>query len=108
MHFKLLDNTKDISKAFVDRFVMSWAEFQVKQKDLIAEREKTNYPINIAWYKQSYMWDKMNPEFPRVSMEEALAFLREHNGSVFFMTENYDRKRRKKYFQREKNCRFHS
>ena len=87
MNFKLLDNTKDISKAFVDRFVMSWAEFQVKQKDWIAEMAKTNYPINIAWYKQSYMWDKMNPEFPRVSMEEALAFLREHNGSVFFMTE---------------------
>ena len=102
MNFKLLDNTKDISKAFVDRFVMSWAEFQVKQKDLIAERAKTNYPINIAWYKQSYMWDKMNPEFPRVSMEEALAFLREHNGSVFFMTE----KDESKYFQREKTVDF--
>ncbi len=37
--------------------------------------------------KQAYMWDKMSPDFPRVSMEEALAFLREHSGSVFFMTE---------------------
>ena len=87
MNFKLLDNTADIRKSFTDRFVMSWDEFQIKQKNWITEMAKTNYPINIAWYEQSYMWDKMNPDFPRVSMKEALTFLREHNGSVFFMTE---------------------
>ena len=87
MNIKLLDNTKDISKAFIDRFVMSWEEFQVKQKAWIAEMAKTQYPINLDWYEQSYMWDRMNPDFPRVSMEEALAFLREHSGPVFFMTE---------------------
>lgn len=87
MHFKLLDNTKDISKAFADHFVMTWDEFQIKQKDWIAEMAKTGYSISAAWYEQSYMWDKMDPAFPRVSMEEALAFLREHSGSVFFMTE---------------------
>ena len=87
MNLKLLDNTKDISKAFIDRFVMSWEEFQVKQKAWIAEMAKPQYPINIDWYEQSYMWDRMNPDFPCVSMEEALAFLREHSGPVFFMTE---------------------
>lgn len=87
MNFKLLDNTKDIRKDFTDLFVMSWDEFQVKQKDWIAEMANTNYPINMAWYEQSYMWDRMNPDFPCASMEEALAFLREHSGSVFFMTE---------------------
>lgn len=87
MNFKLLDNTKDIIKTFTDCFVMSWDEFQIKQKDWIAEMAKTNCPITIAWYEQSYMWDKMNPDFPRVSMKEALAFLREHSSSVFFMTE---------------------
>ena len=87
MNIKMLDNANDISKAFIDHFVMSWDEFQVKQKDWIAEMSKTNYPINTVWYEQSYMWDRMNPDFPRVSMEEALAFLRGHSGSIFFMTE---------------------
>lgn len=87
MNIKLLDNTKDTLSAFMDRFVMSWEEFQIKQKDWIAEMAKTNYPINLTWYEQSYMWDRMNPDFPRVSMDAALAFLREHSGPVFFMTE---------------------
>ena len=87
MKFKLLDNIEDIRDAFLNRFVMSWDEFQIKQKDWIAEMSKKNYPINIEWYKQSYMWDRMNPDFPRVSMKEALEFLREHRDSVFFMSE---------------------
>lgn len=87
MDIKRLDNTKDISEAFINRFVMSWEEFRVKQKDWIADMAKTNYPINTTWYEQAYMWDKMNPDFPRVSMEAALAFLREHSGPVLFMAE---------------------
>ncbi len=87
MNIKLLDNKKDINKEFIDRFVMSWEEFQVKQRDWIAKMAKTNYPVNIAWYEQSYMWDRMSPDFPQTSMDEALAFLREHSGPVFFMTE---------------------
>ena len=102
MNFKLLDNTTDINKSFTDRFVMSWDEFQIKQKNWIAEMAKTNYPINIAWYEQSYMWDRMNPDFPRVSMKEALAFLKEHSGSVFFMTE----KGKDIYYQGKKSVDF--
>lgn len=33
------------------------------------------------------MWDRMDPEFPVVSMETALSFLRGHSGSVLFMAE---------------------
>lgn len=87
MNFKLLDNIVEIREAFLNHFVMSWEEFQIKQKEWIAEMAKTNYPINIEWYEQSYMWDRMNPVFPRVSMEEALAFLKEHCGTVLFMSE---------------------
>ena len=50
MNFKMLDNTKDICKAFTDRFVMSWDEFQVKQKNWIDKMAETNYPITIDWY----------------------------------------------------------
>ncbi len=87
MDINFLDNTQSIGEAFVNRFVMSWEVFQMKQKDWIAAMAATNYPINKAWYEQSYLWDRMNPDFPRVSMDEALAFLRERSGSVFFMTE---------------------
>ena len=87
MNIRLLDNTKELRKAFVDCFVMSWDEFQVKQKAWISEMANNNYPINIDWFEQAYMWDRMNPDFPRVSMDEALAFLKEHSGYVFFMTE---------------------
>ena len=66
---------------------MSWEEFQVELKDWIAEMEKKSYSINIDWYEQSYMWDRISKDFPRVSMEEALMFLQERSGSVFFMTE---------------------
>ena len=87
MNIKLLDNTNDISKAFMDRFVMSWDEFQVKQKDWIAKMAETNYPITIDWYEKAYMWDRMNPDFPRASMEAALVFLKKQSGPVYFMTE---------------------
>lgn len=87
MTIKLLDNNIDIRKAFINRFVMSWEEFRIKHKNWIAKMAKTNHPINLEWYEQSYMWDRMNPKFPRVSMEAALVFLREHQGPVLFMSE---------------------
>lgn len=87
MNIRLLDNTKEISEAFIKRFVMSWDEFQVKQKDWIAKMAETNYPITIDWYEKAYMWDRMSPDFAGVSMEDALVFLKEHSGPVYFMTE---------------------
>lgn len=88
MNFKILDNTNNLREAFIDRFIMTWEEFQDELKDFIAEMEKKNYSVDIAFYEQSYMWDKMSSAFPRVSLEEALAFLRECRGSVLFMSEN--------------------
>ena len=87
MDFKLLENTKDLSEAFIARFVLSWEEFQVEMKDFIAEMEKKSHPVDFAFYEQSLFWDRMGPKFPYVSMEEALVFLRGHSGPVFFMGE---------------------
>lgn len=87
MNIKLLDNGMDIRETFINHFVMSWEEFHIKQKEWIVEMARNNFPINREWYEQSYMWDGMNPDFPRVSMEEALAFLKEHCGTVLFMSE---------------------
>ena len=53
MNIKLLDNTKEISEAFIKSFVLSWDEFQVKQKDWIAKMAETNYPITIDWYEKA-------------------------------------------------------
>ena len=87
MNIKLLDNANDIRKAFIDRFVISWDEFQIKQKDWIAKTAKANYPITMDWYENAYLWDRMRPDFTGVSMDTALAFLKEHSGPVFFMSE---------------------
>ncbi len=87
MHINLLHNAKDIRKAFMNRFVLSWDEFQIQHKDWIAEKAKNNYPITLDWYEKTFMWERMNPKFPAVSMKDAIAFLKEHSGSVFFITE---------------------
>ena len=87
MNFKLLDNIQNISQAFMDRFVISWEEFRVTRKDFIAEMEKNNCPVDFSFYERSLFWDRMSAKFPYVSMEKALAFLREHSGNVYFMGE---------------------
>ncbi len=87
MYIKLLDNAKDIRQVFINRFVMSWDEFQIQHKDWIAEKAKTNHPITLDWYKQTFMWERMSQNSSNVSMKEAVAFLKEHSGSVFFITE---------------------
>ena len=87
MDFKLLDDIADIREAFINRFVMSWEEFQIKQKDWIAEMAKTDYPVTAELYERTYMWDRMDPDFADASFEAALAFLKEHSGPVYFMSE---------------------
>mgnify|MGYP003295216407 CR=1 FL=1 len=87
MYIKLLDNANDIRKASIDRFVVPWEEFQIQHKDWIIEMSKTNHLITADWYKKSFLWKKMNSHFLTVSFNEALAFLKEHSGPVFFITE---------------------
>ena len=101
MNIKLLDSAADIREAFVNRFVLSWEEFRITKKDWIA-KTSANYPITIQWYEQAYLWDKMHPDFLRVSMETALTFLREHSGTVLFMTE----KNKEVYYQGKKHIGF--
>ena len=60
MQIKLIENAKDIREEFLNRFVMSWDEFQIQHKDWIAKNEKTNDPITQDWYKQAFLWEKMN------------------------------------------------
>ncbi len=87
MHIKLLNNAKEIRKAFINRFVMTWEEYQIQRKDWIAKMAKTNSPITENWYKNSFLWDKLNARFSTVSFKDALSFLKEHSGPVYFITE---------------------
>ena len=87
MYIRLLDNAKDIRKAFINRFVLSWEEFQTQRKEWIAKMAEKDYPVTVDWYNNSFMWEKMDYCFPVVSFSEALTFLKEHSGPVFFITE---------------------
>ena len=102
MKINYIDNISGIEKEFLSRFVLSWDAFQIKQKDWIAEMNKSNCPITKHWYDQSYMWDRMDPKHPHVSMIEALRFLRNHSGTIMFATE----KGENAYFQGKKSIAF--
>ena len=87
MKFTTIDNIDVISEKFIKRFIMSWEEFQIKQKDFIDNMAKNNHLVDFAFYEQSYFWDRIDPKFPRVSMEEALDFVRKQAGPVLYMGE---------------------
>ncbi len=102
MEIEYIEEIAEIGDAFIKRFVLSWENFQIKHKDWIEKMSKQNYPINKQWYDQAYMWDRMDSTHPGASMKEALDFLREHSGTVLFMTEKGERK----YFQGRKTIDF--
>lgn len=87
MEIKLLENPNFTRKCFEENFVMTWAVFQDKQRKWIAEMAEAYYLIDANWYDQAYMWDRMDPKYPRVFFREALLALREHKGNVFIMSE---------------------
>lgn len=87
MDIKLLDNALQIRQTFINRFLLTWEEFQVQHKEWIAKNAGSRFPITIEWYKRSFMWDIRNSNFLGASMDEALSFLRQHSGPVLFMSE---------------------
>lgn len=87
MKIVLLNNAEEIRKQFMQHFVLSWEEFQVKQKDWISEIAARDDVIALEWYSNAYMWDRIDPAFPSVPLKDALAFLREKNQKVLFMSE---------------------
>lgn len=87
MEIQLLQNSSEIRNDFINKFVMTWDEFQVKLKDWIAEMAKNKNTIDINWYNQSYMWDKLNLNFSVATFSEALSELKTHIGKVLIMSE---------------------
>ncbi len=82
MEIKLLDNAIEVRKAFIDQFVLSWEEFQIKNQDLI-----TTYCLDVNWYNEAYLWDKLDFDFHIATFSEALSALKAHTGNVLIMSE---------------------
>lgn len=90
MKLTFLEDPSGIRSRFLDRFVLTWEEFQLCQAQWIARLAEKGYEIDLDWYNQAYMWDRMSPDFPSVSFREALAFLRTRKEPVIFLSEAPD------------------
>ena len=82
MDIKLLDNADELRKNFVDRFVLSWEKFQIKNSDFI-----DTCSLDVNWYNEAYLWDKLNFDFSDATFYEALSALKAHTGNVLIMSE---------------------
>ncbi|MBO4687275.1 MAG: hypothetical protein J5636_02065 [Clostridiales bacterium] len=96
MTMEYLEDFESIKEAFLARFVLSWEEFQVRSKDWIEKMRDRGRPVDMRWYDQAFLWDKMDPAYAFTSFQEALACLRGKSGSVLLMTEKLDETTRKR------------
>ena len=53
---EILENGKEIRKAFIEKFTATWEEFQVLHKDWIDACAQRN---EVVEYDELYLWDKM-------------------------------------------------
>ena len=88
MDILLLENSDEIRQRFIDRFVYSWDEFQVEQKRFIDECAKNKCIIDINWYNQAYLWDRLNCTDSVASFDSALEALKSHSDRVLIMSED--------------------
>ena len=74
---------------FTDAFVLSREElfgcYPALEDSLTMDGVDT-----VAWYNETYLWDKMSPDMPQISFSEALTRLRSRQGSVLIMSESED------------------
>lgn len=71
---------------FMDAFVLSKEDLEMIHPEWREKLEAMGGDYD-EWYADSYLWDKMSHELPRVSFEEALVLLRKRSGTVLFMSE---------------------
>lgn len=70
-------------KDFTDAFILTKEEWQMLHPDFVS-RISSGYD---DWYDRAYLWDKMSPDLPVVTVREALRLLRCREGRVLFMSE---------------------
>ena len=67
---------------FMDAFVLTRDEFKTLHSDFVSDLSDYD-----KWYAGAYLWDKMSPDMPEVTIREALKLLRTREGTVLFMSE---------------------
>ena len=88
LEIEILENSEHIRSAFMEKFLLTWPEFQVTHKDFIASlAENYHKTVDLKFYDRSLMWDRMRPEYPSVSFRAALDLLKSIDGDVLFMSE---------------------
>ena len=81
MDILLLENSDEIRQRFIDRFVMSWDQFQSQEKDAVRI-------LGASWFEKSYLWDRFYNGVPIVTFPSALSSLKEHSEYVLIMSED--------------------
>ena len=71
---------------FMEAFILTRDEFRTVRPDFVASLEDLHIDFDL-WYDRAYLWDKMSPDLPVVTVREALRLLRSREGRVLFMSE---------------------
>ncbi len=87
MKYELLENPGSVRRAFEDRFVCTWEEFQAEHANFIARCAEHNYTIDRQWHRNAHLWDKLHRGGVEVSFADALEFLRKHPGPALVLSD---------------------
>ena len=82
MKITLMENAKEIRKAFAEKFTIPWEAFLISHKewaDAVVKKHSVTYDQCLLW---TFM------EHRAISFEQSLAFLRSLPRDVYFMSEN--------------------
>ncbi len=82
VNISIVENGTELRQAFMDKFTMTWEEFQISYKDWIEALAAKNYTVA---YEELYLWDLM--EHRAISFANALEFLRSLLGDVYVTSE---------------------
>ena len=78
----LVENANAIRQAFIEKFTMTWDEFQITNKEWIDNVSANNHTVT---YGELHLWLQMDHR--AISFAKALEFLRTMQGDVYVMSE---------------------
>ena len=86
MKISILENSKEVRQAFIDKFTMTKDEFREKRREWIEAVGAKNYSVI---YEERYLWELM--DYRAISFAESLELLRTLSDDVCFMSENAEK-----------------
>ena len=82
MNISIMENGTKIRQAFMEKFTMTWDEFQISHKEWIEALAAKNYTVT---YEERLLWELMDHR--TISFAKSLEFLRSLPGDVYVMSE---------------------